>query len=84
MLVADAGIAALEYPLVFNAARQPINNPFTTLRPSGTLFGEYRVADSVGINTTLRYTANVTEVVVGQDKLQWKRFEAFLGVRWFL
>jgi len=84
LLVADAGIAAVKYPLVFNANRVPINPSFTTWRPNGTLFGEYRVADSVGINTTLRYTANLTDVHVAADNLQWKRIEAFIGLRWFL
>ncbi len=88
LLVGDAGIAAIEYPTIYNANRVAVNNAFTTLRPSGTLFGEYRVADSVGINTTLRYTANLTDVHIGTtnppDNLQWKRFEAFIGVRWFL
>jgi hypothetical protein len=84
LLVADGGIAAIEYPIIFNQNRVATNAAFTTLRPNATLFGEYRLADSLGINTTLRYTANVTDVHVVQDNLQWKRFEAFLGVRWFL
>jgi hypothetical protein len=84
LLVADGGIAAIEYPPIFNAARAQVHGSFTTLRPNATLFGEYRVADSVGINTTLRYTANNTDVVITGDNLQWKRFEAFLGVRWFM
>jgi hypothetical protein len=84
LLVADGGIAAIEYPTIFNAQRVAVNASFTTLRPNATLFGEYRVADTVGINTTLRYTANVTDVHVTGDNLQWKRFEAFLGVRWFM
>jgi len=55
-----------------------------SLDPNSTLFGEYRVADSVGINATLRYTANLTDQVVNTDQLKWNRFEGFIGVRWFL
>jgi hypothetical protein len=84
LLVADGGIAAIEYPQIFNATRAFVHDKFTALRPNASLFGEYRVADSVGINATLRYTANVTDVVITADDLQWKRFEAFIGARWFL
>jgi len=89
LLVGDAGIAAAEYPNIFDSNRVVINPPFTSLRPNATLFGEYRVADSVGINATLRYTANITDVAINQgtgtpDQLKWNRFEGFVGVRWFL
>jgi hypothetical protein len=85
LLVGDAGIAAIKYPLIYSSDRTvAINAPFTTLRPNATLFGEYRVADSVGINATLRYTANITDVVINTDQLKWNRFEGFVGVRWFL
>jgi hypothetical protein len=79
-------VAAIEYPDIFNTTNRAfIRSSFTTFRPNATLFGEYRVADSVGINTTLRYTANTgSNLIVGTDNIQWKRFEAFIGVRWFL
>lgn len=87
LVVADAGLAALEYPTVYAnraTAAATAYAPFTVVHPDATLFGEYRVADSFGINTTLRYTANLTDVVIAGDHLGWKRFEAFLGVRWFM
>ncbi|HKQ70710.1 MAG TPA: hypothetical protein VJT73_15295 [Polyangiaceae bacterium] len=82
LLVADGGVAAFEYPdLIASGTFVPA---FTTLRIDSTLFGEYRVADSFGLNATLRYTANLTDQVVNGDPLDWKRFEGFVGARWFL
>ena len=42
------------------------------------------MVDSVGINGTVRYTSAVTDVAVSNDNLDWKRWEAYLGVRWFM
>jgi hypothetical protein len=94
LVLLEGGLAAHEYPTVFTgAARTPLHGPFTLLYADSSLFAEYRVADSVGINTTLRYTASMTDAtmvftgpggVQSADYLQWKRFEAFLGVRWFM
>ena len=57
------------------------------------LFGEYRLSDQFGINTTLRYDRNLgdteveTEPGVGAasaDELWFTRYQIFLGARWFL
>jgi hypothetical protein len=61
-------------------------------RVDATLFGEYRLSDSVGVNTTLRYNASLGENNVRSnqddpaefDNLQFSRYEAYLGVRWFM
>jgi hypothetical protein len=62
-------------------------------RVNATGFAEYRTSDSFGINTTLRYSANLTDQIIpvtgnpgtnGYDDLSFDRFEAWLGVRWFL
>jgi len=85
LLVANAGVAAVVYPTVFaDAARMVATPSFTTVRVDGTLFGEYRVADSLGINATVNYTSNITDQVIVSDRLEWRRVQAFLGVRWFL
>lgn len=94
VLVLDGGVAAHEYPLAFYLNRTRAHAPFTALYADATLFGEYRVTDSFGINTTLRYSANITDAAmqvggingtpISFDYLEWKRFEAYLGVRWFL
>jgi hypothetical protein len=92
LLVADGGLARIGYPGIFNSNRLVrVNAAFSTLRLETSLFGEYRVADSLGLNATLRYSADITDVRVAPaftagvgDDLQWKRFEAYVGVRWFL
>jgi hypothetical protein len=61
-------------------------------RVDATAFGEYRLTESVGINATLRYTSSLDDnrVRVNEldptqvDNLQFSRYEAYLGVRWFM
>ena len=58
------------------------------------LFTEYRTSDSLGINATLRYDASLTHVhlpfnatansIGYTDDLAFSRFQAWLGVRWFM
>ena len=66
--------------------------PYAENRVNLTGFAEYRTSDTFGINTTLRYSANVTDQIIpvsedptdGFDDLGFNRFEAWLGVRYFL
>ena len=63
-------------------------------RVDAQLFTEYRTSDSLGLNATLRYDASLTNVTlrylpVGTaqpyaDNLAFSRFQAWLGVRWFM
>jgi hypothetical protein len=97
------GIGAVEYPKLFWGDQRPrlvrpnsstgagTAQAFTDLRADATLFAEYRLSDSFGINSTLRYTANFSDNQVEEQPgtleyfdLSWNRFEAFLGVRWFM
>jgi len=100
LLTLEGGVAAIEYPTVLwgaaaggVAAGSPRANAFTDIRADATLFGEYRFTDAFGVNATLRYTANfsntqIQEVEGGGPQtlidMSWNRFEAFLGVRYFL
>ena len=85
LLMLDGGAAAIRYPTMtaLNATK-----PFTDVRVDGSAFGELRLADSFGINATVRYAHNLSNTVInigtGFDELQWQRFETYLGVRWFL
>jgi hypothetical protein len=73
---------------------QPIQKKFTDVRVDGTLFTEYRFLDSLGLNATFSYLQNLSNtqlpvpVVPGAAPqvydLSWKRFQATLGLRWFL
>lgn len=63
-------------------------------RVDAQLFTEYRTSDSLGLNATLRYDASLTNetlryLPVGgalplADNLAFSRFQAWLGVRWFM
>ncbi len=56
------------------------------------LFAEYRPTDTIGINTTLRYDADLDNNRIRDsqtnpasvDNLQFTRYQAWLGVRWFM
>jgi hypothetical protein len=90
----EGGVAAIEYPtLIWDSTADPVrHSAFTDVRADATLFGEYRFTDTFGINATVRYTANFsnTEIPValppttGVYDMGWKRFEAYLGLRWFM
>ena len=58
-------------------------------RIDAQLFAEYRVTQTVGINTTLRYDKSLTDVNIPLapgfvDNLAYSRFQAWLGARWFM
>ena len=95
LVTLEGGVGAIEYPaLVFvngAGATTPRNSAFTDIRADGTLFGEYRVMSTFGINATLRYTANFSNTQIkdsatgpGLIDMAWSRTEAYLGVRWFM
>jgi len=85
LVVADAGVARIGYPSLLTADRTArVQASFATLRIDGSLFGEYRITDALGVNATTRYSTDITDTQVGGDPLEWKRFEAYVGVRWFL
>lgn len=92
----EGGLGAVEYPdIYFNAVPPTLaHSSFTDLRADVTLFGEYRFTNTFGLNTTLRYTANFSDTQLpvptstpGSNVLydmNWRRFEAFIGARWFM
>jgi hypothetical protein len=57
-------------------------------RADAQLFAEYRPAATVGINTTLRYDASLSDANVNlptyTDNLAYSRFQAWLGARLFM
>jgi hypothetical protein len=88
----EGGVAAIEYPNLIWTDDKPRAPSFTDLRADATLFGEYRFTDTFGLNATLRYTTNVSNTILPVTEapasllyaMQWSRFEAFLGLRWFM
>ncbi len=95
LLWVEGGVGAVEYPEIYLtptilAAGGTDHSPFTDVRVDGTVFAEYRFLESLGLDATLRYTSNVSSQTInlgnanGTYAMQWQRFEAYLGVRWFL
>ncbi|MCH2109638.1 MAG: hypothetical protein MK135_09925 [Polyangiaceae bacterium] len=83
----EAGVAGVAYPDYVSAGVPGVNDGFTEYRLDLQAFGEYRPLSSLGVNLTLRYDQNISQVVQGidfEDDLSFKRFKAFLGVRWFM
>ncbi len=91
----EGGVGAIEYPTVLNppSAIGPAvrHTSFTDTRADATLFSEYRFTDAFGINATLRYTQNFSKQqipLIGTPgslySMAWQRFEAYLGVRFFM
>lgn len=81
-------------PSYFSDASQQAG-AFAENRVTVTGFAEYRVSDTLGVNTTLRYSSAITDQLVALDNdptdaqlpyddQSFSRFEAWLGVRWFL
>jgi len=88
----EAGVDHLQRPASYFSSGAVQSTPFSENRVNATGFAEYRSSDTFGINTTLRYSGNVTNQVIpvtedptdGYDDLSFNRFEAWVGVRYFL
>lgn len=92
LLVADAGAAALQYPTLFFPEGGLRSAPFVNIQLDASAFGEYRISDSFGINTTVRYSGEMSKKMLlveppptsMVDDLSFRRIEAYLGARWFM
>ncbi|WP_437275687.1 hypothetical protein WME90_31160 [Sorangium sp. So ce375] len=95
LLIADGGVAAHVYPEIpSSSSTVGPPEPWTDVRVDASLFGEYRIGDSLGINSTLRYGNNISSTALAtpgesggrpiENHLGWQQFEAYLGVRWFM
>ncbi len=81
----------LYFPAVAGAAAQPRSGAFNEARYDASLLAEYRFMDSLAVNTTLTYEQNNSKSIQYDpanpalvDNLSWKRFQGFLGLRWFM
>ena len=92
-----AGIANLSFPDSYfpaDAGMAPVvqQAAFSQRRVDATLFGEYRLSNTFGLNATVNYDRNLTGVEIKttpddttpRDALAFQRWQAFLGARWFL
>lgn len=85
----EGGAGAAQYGDVYQRNVQaPIKGHFTTVKPSASVFAEYRILPSLAVNVSGRFTGEFSNEVVpangGNYVLDWKRFEGFAGVRWFM
>jgi hypothetical protein len=64
---------------------------FDQQRLDAKLFAEYRVSNSVGLNASLLFSENMSEnpapqpgVTASADNLDYTRWQAYIGLRWFM
>jgi hypothetical protein len=90
----QGGVSNLAFPATSFPGGSGQRNPaFSEQRVDAQLFGEYRFSDEWGVNTTIRYDQNFSDTLLNlvpnaakneKDDLRFARWQAFLGVRWFM
>jgi Putative beta-barrel porin 2 len=75
----EFGVSRVAYPEV-DVIQQA---SFSQLRLDGRLFGEYRFTDTLAANATLQFDQVNSPSINGED-LDYKRWQAYVGVRWFM
>lgn len=91
---AEVGLTRVGNPqsyIVTDAGAVPRFPSYSELRVDALASAEYRLSETFGINTTIRYDANLTDNRIpvddtGQflDNLAFQRFQVYLGARWFM
>jgi hypothetical protein len=86
LVAADGGAAAVRYPTIVAPVKHAA---FTDVRVDASLFSEYRLQDSVGLNFTLKYDQNISSTKLTsssgvEDNLAFSRVQAIVGARWFM
>jgi hypothetical protein len=79
----EFGVSRVAYPDVVSptGASQP---SFSEVRLDGRLFGEYRFTDTLAANATVNYDKVNSEVVSNGEDLSYDRWQAYIGLRWFM
>ncbi len=101
LISVEGGAGGVEYPEIFNPngtrmtyiSGATTGQGFTDVRIDGTLFGEYRFTNYLGVNLTTKYTTNLSNVVLNINGgngvtqaygMEWQHLEIYAGVRLFL
>lgn len=82
----EGGVSLLTYPDYYMLTGQ-IGDGFSETRFDLSVFAEYRLRPTIGMNIRLTYDMNASEVInygTYEDDLSFNRFRAILGARWFL
>lgn len=75
----EFGVSRVHFPDVAPAPE------FNQVRIDGNLFAEYRFTDTLAANATLQFDQVNSPEVVGQpEDLDYSRWQAYVGVRWFM
>lgn len=77
----EFGVSRVGYPDVVTASTN--QGSVSQLRIDSQVFGEYRFTDTLAANATFLYDQVNSGPVVGED-LDYTRWQAYLGVRWFM
>jgi hypothetical protein len=73
----EFGVSRLGYPETGETAA------FSQLRIDGRAFAEYRFTDTLAVNATVLYD-QVNSPIVASEDLDYRRWQAYVGVRWFM
>jgi len=96
LVCAETGGAHAQHPTAFFSDGNIRQDAFGETRLDTLLFGEARPWDTIGLNFTTRYTANLSNVLLDVSPLltpanerqtvgmRWSRLEVYGGFRWFL
>lgn len=100
LVILEGGAAGVGYPdIEFVGSLGPTTTvpAFTDVRVDASLFGEWRIKDSLGVNLNVRYGTNISDTSIPllnesptaadpnpNEELQWQQFEVYLGARWFM
>jgi hypothetical protein len=86
----EGGGGAREYPNIFDRTGNQIHASFLDGAVDATLFAEYRFTNTLGLNLTGKYTEEISGTSIPADNtgalyhMAFRRFEAYLGFRWFM
>jgi len=78
----EFGVSRVAFPEVA-VPPAPARPGFSQLRIDSRVFGEYRFTDTLAVNASLLFD-QVNSPVVNAEDLGYSRWQAFLGVRWFM
>jgi hypothetical protein len=77
----EFGVSRVAYPEV--AVGNFDQQGFSQLRLDSRVFGEYRFTDTLAVNATVQYD-QVNSDPVNNEDLDYHRWQAYVGVRWFM
>jgi len=77
------GVSHVGYPEIRDANNVLIHDSFGQWRIDARAFGEYRFTDTLAANLTFMYD-QVNSPAINNEELKYDRWQAYLGVRWFM